>query len=118
MVWAQSMMLSFGTHVSGSQVGVPDCPRISHFAERLTSGWRLQGSHFEAPRGSPGRHTRWRRSCRRGKALVLTQHSEQRDGFLPPPPLKDDGHVVDLRSVQDLLDSGATDSSERVRTLQ
>lgn len=34
------------------------------------------------------------------------QHPEQRAGFRPPSPLVDDGHVVDLSSLQDLLDSG------------
>ena len=35
-----------------------------------------------------------------------TQHSEQRTGFRPPAPLEEDGHAVDLLSLQDLLDSG------------
>lgn len=33
-------------------------------------------------------------------------HSEQKAGFQPPSPLDDDGHRVDLSSLQDLLDSG------------
>lgn len=34
------------------------------------------------------------------------RHSEQRNGFQPPPPLEDDGYIVDLDSIQDLFDSG------------
>ena len=34
------------------------------------------------------------------------QHSEQRLGFRPPAPLEEDGHVVDLLSLEDLFDSG------------
>lgn len=33
-------------------------------------------------------------------------HSEQKIGFQPPPPLEDDGHRVDMSSLQDLVDSG------------
>lgn len=38
--------------------------------------------------------------------LGQSQHSEQRAGFQPPSPLANDGHVVDLSSLQDLFDSG------------
>lgn len=33
-------------------------------------------------------------------------YSEQKAGFQPPSPLEDDGHRVDISSLQDLVDSG------------
>lgn len=49
------------------------------------------------------------RSNGRGSRIAMlgqSQHSEQRAGFQPPSPLANDGHVVDLSSLQDLFDSG------------
>lgn len=49
------------------------------------------------------------RSNGRGSRTAMlgqSQHSEQRAGFQPPSPLANDGHVVELSSVQDLFDSG------------
>lgn len=38
-------------------------------------------------------------------------HSEQKAGFQPPSPLEDDGHRVDMSSLQDLVDSGESIST-------
>lgn len=49
------------------------------------------------------------RSAVRRKTTALddaSPHSEQRLGSLPPSPLEDDGHVVDLFPLKDLFDSG------------
>ncbi|CAM9703349.1 unnamed protein product [Ectocarpus sp. 4 AP-2014] len=40
-------------------------------------------------------------------------HSEQKNGYQPPSPLKDDGHVVELSLLQDLLDSGTLQVARR-----
>lgn len=44
------------------------------------------------------------------------EHSEQRSGFQPPPPVEDDGHVVDMSSLQDLVDSGEGKHATRALT--
>ncbi|CBJ30977.1 conserved unknown protein [Ectocarpus siliculosus] len=40
-------------------------------------------------------------------------HSEQKTGYQPPSPLEDDGHVVDLSLLQDLLESGTLQVARR-----
>ncbi|CAN0214817.1 unnamed protein product [Discosporangium mesarthrocarpum] len=40
------------------------------------------------------------------KTSLGAVHSEQKVGFIPPPPMEDDGHEVDLSLLHDLLDSG------------
>ncbi|CAN0089574.1 unnamed protein product [Scytosiphon promiscuus] len=44
---------------------------------------------------------------------VGSEHSEQKTGFQPPPPLDDDGWVVDMASLEDLVDSGALQVAKR-----
>ncbi|CAM9223257.1 unnamed protein product [Ascophyllum nodosum] len=49
----------------------------------------------------------------RGDLTSEKRHSEQRSGFQPPLPLEDDGHVVDMSSLHNLVESGALQVAKR-----
>ncbi|KAG5187555.1 TraB family-domain-containing protein [Tribonema minus] len=49
-------------------------------------------------------------------SVVKPQHSEQRQGYLPPKPVLDDGHVVDTAALDDL--QSASDVARVIREVQ
>ena len=74
-------------------------PYCDHRRTRNRNATLLLSSSSKSSSGSSGSGSG---SSSGGEA----QHSEQRPGFRPPAPQGEDGHVVDLLSLEDLFDSG------------